>query len=268
MSATEKMDDEAMAIFNEVSKRPFAQQAMFFLDSFWDEVGDQTEVIYNVHWDIIKKVDMKSRNINYVHLYEEGADLDFDMGLHLFELLWKYAEDDKTADWAKRFPKAFPVEMTSIVRKKELRDKVDVNFDGRVSFIEYLLYQYGLSPKLLMERQMQGGDINEMLVKAQSALDEVNAKIREYEARKIELTEKSEGTGVKAMRAKNELAQLISSPLAEELRMLLIKAEAAVRKAAKWKGGADGGPAAPTAGSIWWMNSEVETKKKQYGGKK
>jgi hypothetical protein len=31
--------------------------------------------------------------------------------------------------------------MTSIVRKKELRDKVDVNFDGRVSFIEYLLYQ-------------------------------------------------------------------------------------------------------------------------------
>jgi hypothetical protein len=30
------------------------------------------------------------------------------MGLHLFELLWKYAEDDKTADWAKRFPKAFP----------------------------------------------------------------------------------------------------------------------------------------------------------------
>jgi hypothetical protein len=42
---------------------------MFFLDSFWDEVGDQTEVIYNVHWDIIKKVDMKSRNINYVHLY-------------------------------------------------------------------------------------------------------------------------------------------------------------------------------------------------------
>jgi hypothetical protein len=27
---------------------------------------------------------------------------------------------------------------------------------------------------LLMERQMQGGDINEMLVKAQSALDEVS----------------------------------------------------------------------------------------------
>jgi hypothetical protein len=49
----------------------------------------------------------------------------------------------------------------------------------------------------------------------------VNAKIREYEARKIELTEKSEGTGVKAMRAKNELAQLISSPLAE-VRSLVI----------------------------------------------
>jgi hypothetical protein len=31
MSATEKMDDEAMAIFNEVSKRPFAQQVRLAL---------------------------------------------------------------------------------------------------------------------------------------------------------------------------------------------------------------------------------------------
>jgi hypothetical protein len=32
--------------------------------------------------------------------------------------------------------------MTAIVRKKELREKVDVNFDGRIGFLEYLLYQY------------------------------------------------------------------------------------------------------------------------------
>lgn len=25
---------------------------------------------------------------------------------------------------------------------QELRDEVDVNFDGRISFLEYLLYQY------------------------------------------------------------------------------------------------------------------------------
>ena len=32
--------------------------------------------------------------------------------------------------------------MTAIKRKQELREKVDVNFDGRIAFIEYLLYQY------------------------------------------------------------------------------------------------------------------------------
>lgn len=34
-----------------------------------------------------------------------------------------------------------PEMMTAITRKKELRDKVDVNFDGKVSFLEFLLYQ-------------------------------------------------------------------------------------------------------------------------------
>jgi len=31
--------------------------------------------------------------------------------------------------------------MTALIRKQELREKVDVNFDGRISFLEYLLYQ-------------------------------------------------------------------------------------------------------------------------------
>ena len=33
---------------------------------------------------------MRCRNITYVHLYEEGFDLDFDMSLYLFEQLVKF----------------------------------------------------------------------------------------------------------------------------------------------------------------------------------
>jgi len=32
-----------------------------------------------------------------------------------------------------------PEMLTALVRKQELREKVDVDFDGRISFLEYLL---------------------------------------------------------------------------------------------------------------------------------
>lgn len=49
------------------------------------------------------------------------------------------------------------------------------------------------------------------------ALEEVNKRIRAYEEEKARLTAESEGTGVKALGAKNMLAQIESSPLKEEL---------------------------------------------------
>jgi hypothetical protein len=47
--------------------------------------------------------------------------------------------------------------LTAIVRKQELREKVDVNFDGRISFLEYLLYQYRqfCNPGDFCERSMK-----------------------------------------------------------------------------------------------------------------
>ncbi len=52
-----------------------------------------------------------------------------------------YSEDKKGQVFARDFSKSVPVEMTAVVRKKELRERVDVNFDGRVSMLEFLLYQ-------------------------------------------------------------------------------------------------------------------------------
>lgn len=70
--------------------------------------------------------------------------MDFDMALYLFEQLGKFFDDDnskvipglKGTQWKAQYPKSVPAEMTAVHRKKELRDKVDVNFDGRVSFLE------------------------------------------------------------------------------------------------------------------------------------
>jgi len=276
-SFTEQMDEKSLAAFTKAAKGPFSDQAMFFLDAFWEEFGDQAEMIYSVHYEHMKMVDMRTRNIHYIHLYEDGADLDFDMGLYLFEQLCKFLIDgEKTTatctdgkTWAGKYPKAVPQSQTAIVRKKELRDKVDVNFDGRISFLEFLLYQFNASPKTLMERATTKGSDPPEVAAAKAALAEVNKRIRAYEAEKLRLQTDIDGPkGIKQLKAVNEMAQLDSGPLAEALRKDLIIAEAKVRIAVKKYGGStEGGGGGPNQGTTWWMSKDIEMKKAKYAKK-
>jgi len=55
MSFTEKLDEKSLTAFSEACKKPFSEQAQFFLNAFWDEFGDQAEVIYSILWDVMKK---------------------------------------------------------------------------------------------------------------------------------------------------------------------------------------------------------------------
>jgi hypothetical protein len=176
--------------------------------------------------------------------------------------------------------------LTAITRKKELREKVDVNFDGRVGFIEYLLYQYRefANPADFITRSMNTDTAEHPeIVAARQALDEVNRAIQAFEAEKYRLEQEGAGTGVKAMKAKHALAILFAGPLAETLNMSLIKAEAAVRRAIRLYGagqvavtdairaraGSSGRAASvhsrPTQGSLWWMGKDLEVKKARYG---
>lgn len=126
------------------------------------------------------------------------------------------------------------------------------------------------------------------------ALEEVNKRIREFEEEKARLEAESQGTGVKALGAKNMLAQIESSPKKEELNRVshanahthnnlvltshsqqqqaLITAEAAVRIASKKYGGQGGGGGAggdgSSEGAIWWMNRDLQEKQKRYGPSK
>jgi hypothetical protein len=274
MAFAEKLDPEGLAFFSEVCKRPFSQQAVAFLNAYWNEVGDQADFIFGCAWETIKFADMHAKGISYVHLYEEGCDLDFNIGLYFYEQLCKRLDEGK--EWApfKSYTKSQPEMMTAIKRKTELRDKVDVNFDGRISFLEYLLYQYKdyANPADFTKRSMKGGDEHPEIRAARLALEEVNKRIRAYEAEKTRLEEEAQQPGVRGLKAKNQLAQLDASPLKEELNTALIKAEAAVRIATKKFGGAGGGgaagsDAATSQGALWWMNKDLETKKAKYGKK-
>jgi len=285
----EKLDEKSLKVFNEAASKNSSSQAMFFLNAFWDEYGDQAEYIYAVANQVFRMADMKAKGINFVHLYEEGKDLDFDLGIYMFEQLCKFTDDPKhewfrstmfglgswaaeNPDYKKTYDKSMPVMMTSIKRKGELKDKVDVNFDGRVSMLEYLLYQYNASPKSLIERSMGNPDMPEELRQALAALAEVQKRVNEYEAEKYRLeteSQQNEGKGVKALGAKNMLAQLTSSPLWENINKALITAEAKVRICQRkyGQGGTavtDGAPMRNN-GTLWWMDRELKEKQKKYG---
>jgi hypothetical protein len=265
-SFTEKLDAESMKFFSEVASRPFSQQAVAFLNAYWPECHNEAEFIYSAAWDVLKYADMHNKGISLIYKYDEGFDLDFDIGLYFYEKLCKLVEE--TPNLKSQYPRSCPEMMTAIKRKQELRDKVDVNFDGRISFLEYLLYQYKdvANPADFCKRSM-GHDEHPEIRKARLALEEVNRRIRAYEEEKARLTAESQGSGVKALGAKNMLAQIDAGPLKEDLNKALISAEAAVRIATKKFGGGGGGASgdASSDGAIWWMNRDLEEKKKRYG---
>jgi len=274
MSLTEKLYPESLKAFNFPTKKTFAFQAQFFLNAYWDEFGDQAEFIYSVSWEHLKKADMRCRGVKYLHLYEEGNELDFDMSLYVFEQLNKFTNENEK--WSKEYPKSVPKEMTAIVRKQELRERVDVNFDGKMSMLEFVLYQYNASPKTLMERSMGSDELPPEVIEAMKALEEVNKRVNAYETEKKRLEDEAEsggGTGIKALKAKNELAQLRVSPLWESINKALITAEAAVRIASKKygvtapSGGGGSTNAVRTNGTMWWLNRELQDKKAKYGKK-
>eukprot|EP01098_Paradermamoeba_levis_P000485 TRINITY_DN1049_c0_g1_i1.p1 TRINITY_DN1049_c0_g1~~TRINITY_DN1049_c0_g1_i1.p1 ORF type:complete len:289 (-),score=103.74 TRINITY_DN1049_c0_g1_i1:83-949(-) len=271
-SFTESLDKEALDFFNKVTDLPFSQQAVHFLNAYWHEVKQDAEFIYSVSWEKIKYADMHSKGISLIFKYEEGNSLDFDIGLYFYEILCKFLEDPKNAEWTKA-TMSQPEMMTAIKRKVELRDNVDVNFDGRVSFLEYLLYQYKAvaNPADFCKRSMNHDEHPEVQ-KARLALEDVNKRIKDFEEEKHRLQQEADGTGVKALGAKNMLAQLENNPLKDLLNKALITAEAAVRLAVKKFGGAaapvgSGSSGASSEGALWWMQRDLEDKKKRYGKK-
>lgn len=268
----ESLDASGIAYFNEIAKRPFAEQAVAFLNAYWDEIGDQADFIFDVAWPTIRYADMHTKGVQYIHLYEEGYELDFNVALYFYEkLVQKVFDLDEGEPWRDdpQWAPSMPEHMTAIVRKQELRDNVDVNFDGKMSFLEYLLYQYRslTSPAEFVTRTM-AADNNEppQVIAARLALQEVNDRIRDFEAEKQRLTDLSELPGVKGLGAKHQLSSLMVSPVAEELQVALIKAEAAVRLAIKAaKADMEENANSNQRGTMFWMQSDLKLKQKLYG---
>lgn len=273
-SFKQKLDDEALAFFSEVASKKFSDQAVAFLNAYWHEVGSQADFIFDVAYEVMKMTDMHFQGCQYIHKYNEGTTNKLNAALYFYEKLCLKVEKDKKYS-GDEYKISQPTMMTSIKRKKQLRDKVDVNFDGNISMLEYLLDQYSefANPEEFCKRLMTAPDEHPEITAARLALEAVNDAIKAYETKKQKLTDLSLKGGVKGLRAKNQLAQLESGPLVETLNKALIMAEAALRKVTKkFKGkkGSSGDKVDDSRcdGAMWWMTRDLEEKKRLYGRRK
>jgi len=185
--------------FNKVQARGYGNQAIFFLNAFWAEMGKDAEQVFL--WCMkFKELDKAGGN--------DGNSLD--------------------EFWSHKFLETCGEPMT-VLKMREVLREIDINNDKRMSILEYLTFFYKQTIKELLSRPQ---DTNEELIRAQDALAVVQAEIDKIEQNKARLEALAEGSGVKANAAKNELQQLLIADNTD-LNRSLITAEAAVRRAQK-----------------------------------
>merc|ERR1712232_1115796 len=259
----------------------------------------------------------QANKIEYIHLYEESSNLvDFDWALLFFEKLCQAVEKQETEDrnnageivmkngkpvmkkW-KDIPfysVSMPTMMTAVTRRSEIRDKVDFNNDGTISFLEYLIYTYKrvsnatdfiIKGRALKEGSALNSPERNQLAIAQSALDLVKKKIAEYEfamSKQQEIID-CHNNGVldsngnpKVGRAKMgkalfELKQLQGGTIASELKQALIDAEfkvkkamASIRKQLEKQNRSKEAKKAASPGSIFWVEATLASQQKQAKG--
>jgi len=288
----EQLNDKQRADFEKVCNMKYQDQGKFFLNAFWIEVGKEAETIYQ-QWQ--KFIDLDKQQYNALpegkkaEVWCEGNALDEFWSHKLLETIGK---------------------TLSVVQFRQEFKKIDANTDKKMGFVEFLLWEHKQTVRELLFRPQGSGEGAAEIAKAQALLDDVSkafadaekrhneltaaeaelkaefSKLKEqedaYNSKSEELKSKSEGSGVAAMRAKNELAQhLAEDPL--PLRKAKLSTEAATKKAEKARGVAEkaveecgkkvaeaeaflaaliarGG--GPTLGTFFWMDRELKEKKK------
>ena len=215
--------------FADLLARNYKDQAVFFLNAYWTDVGTDAEKVWIRHAKFVE-LDLQKG--------AEGSDLD-EFNAH-------------------RFLETFD-ETKTVIGLREILAEHGIDRKKRMSMIEYLLVKFSKHVQDLLSRpqEIAGGAgasahaPSEDLLKAQAALQAVRAEIDKIEREKAQLEAAAQGTGVKAMQAKNQLSQLLNRD-PTDLNRALLTAEAAVRKL--------GGVGPP--GLVWWLGRELQEMKK------
>eukprot|EP01113_Clastostelium_recurvatum_P045232 TRINITY_DN7744_c0_g1_i2.p1 TRINITY_DN7744_c0_g1~~TRINITY_DN7744_c0_g1_i2.p1 ORF type:complete len:265 (-),score=63.65 TRINITY_DN7744_c0_g1_i2:71-802(-) len=226
------------AVYDRISKASYNNQAKLFINAFWEQgIIAQAEQVWKFTQAYVR-TDLHFKGLRPPNPAREGTELD-ENGFHYF--LEKEINP-----------------LTVLEARAKLKE-ADVSFNGKVSLVEFLNWHFKKSPvefaRLCPEDVEGDANMTPEMAKAYAALNAAKTEMQKIEMEKEKLENDIEtGSGIKAVRAKNELAQLLARDNID-LNRALLTAEAAVRKA-----GGSGKLAPP--GTLWWMSREIEEMKK------
>jgi hypothetical protein len=178
ITTSRKEPGQKLTQFSEISSQPASAQARFFLNAYWPNIqAGQADRIYN-EWKIFKVIQKEA------NMPEDSANIPQAL--------------------ANLFLQRLKRTMTSEEFKTEFKT-IDTNFDGKMSFLEYLVWDSKLgSPAAMTYRpQVQGAKLGGAIKKVLScekALRDNADTLAQKEAAV------AAASGVKAKMAQNDLA--------------------------------------------------------------
>jgi len=179
MADMEKIEEKTMKAFNEVTHKPYKQQAVFFLNAFWSEHKE-------------KKKGFESMPEQVWKFWQKFLEIDKNQWEEVNKKPWKtggWTEGNSLDEFfSHKYLETLDKTLTAIAFRNEFR-KIDVNFDKRMAMMEFLLFEYKQLVTELMKRPQ--GDNQEEIMAAQRALEAVQKALADLlvklEAQKIAL---------------------------------------------------------------------------------
>jgi len=204
--AAEVLNEEQRQQFEAATQKTYKEQACFFLNAFWNELGDNAEAFWK-HWKQFQELDRMQYNAipkeKKPETYVEVKSLD--------------------EFWSHKFLETIGKTLTAVQFRAEFK-KIDANTDKRMSIIEFLIWEYKQSIKVLLSRP-QGADGGEV-AKAQELLDEVSSSFTAAQ----EALDRATATENAALRSKE--AAVASEAKAKQFAEAAKKTENAAKSAA------------------------------------
>lgn len=201
-----------------IRQASYRQQAGFFLNAYWEDVGETAEVV----WDFTISMEQHdTRNAEAGTCLDEGSVSNF----------MRANVDD--------------FDMTATQLRKKLAKEICLNNDKKMSLIEFLLNNFGLGVEDLMTRPQ--GEPSDTVRKMRIGIKEIERNIAEWQAKVTANDELAAGSGAKAMGARNLQSQGYGK---KELRNLNDDMEKCIKKLGK----AENSDNIEEPGFIWIMN--------------
>jgi hypothetical protein len=164
------LTDPQQKDFHTITQKSYKDQACFLLNAYWKDFEAKAEDLWKNHK---KFIDLDRQQ--YHGLPKEKRPT---------ETYVEYTSLDEF--WSHKYLESQGKTLTAIEFRNEFK-KIDANFDKRMSFLEYLIWEYKIPLKELMLRP-QGADAGEIL-KAQELLNQVASAFEEAQKALDQATE-------------------------------------------------------------------------------